>query len=202
MGDNHEMTFLELNKKVATLLMLLTGKRVNSIHHYDVEFMKLSKMSCTFYQTVLLKHDRPGRFRSGSIVYKMYPHNALLCPVTAIADLYVRRAQYDTATTKLFIATTKPYGAACKNTVAGWIKKLLSSAGVNTKIYSAHSCRSAASSKALDIGIPLQEILSSCDWSSQRTFHKHYKKEIEEAHECSEQVYMGNTILDNVLLDR
>jgi hypothetical protein len=43
--------------------------------------------------------------------------------------------------------------------------------------YTGHSTRAAATSVAANSGIPLEIILEAADWSSARTFEKHYHKE-------------------------
>ena len=54
----------------------------------------------------------------------------------------------------------KIYGKAITtDTASWWIKDGLSSAGVHTAVFKSHCGRSASSSKAQGIGIPVQDIL-------------------------------------------
>ena len=41
------------------------------------------------------------------------------------------------------------------------------------------SCRSAASSFAHEMNVPMRKIVEACGWASERTFRNHYSKEIE-----------------------
>ena len=58
--------------------------------------------------------------------------------------------------------------------ISKWIKSELTDAGVDTSVSKAHSCLSAYSSKAQDIGVSLNEILKRGCWKSKRTFRTYY----------------------------
>lgn len=198
LGDNEVMPMLKLSMKVATLLMLLSGKRCNSIDAFDIEYMQLRTDFCIFYPTRLLKHDRPGRPLK-AITYRAFHQDKLLCPVQAIADYYVRRSELNSTSSKLFLTTTPPHNGASKDTIGNWVKRLLADSGVDTTIYKTHSCRAASTSKAYSFGLPLQTILAAGDWKSAETFHKHYLKEISDAFPAEEipEVDFGISILNS-----
>ena len=65
-------------------------------------------------------------------------------------------------------------------TIARWVVNVLKEAGVNVSVFSAHSTRSAASSKASDKGLNLAEISKAAGWSNAKTFRMFYKKTISE----------------------
>lgn len=48
----------------------------------------------------------------------------------------------------------------------------------NRQVYKAHSTRTASVSAAADSSVPMESILSTAGWSSERTFAKFYKKPI------------------------
>ena len=52
-------------------------------------------------------------------------------------------------------------------------------AGIDTSVFKAHSVRGAASSAAFAAGCSLKEILKTANWSSAKTFHKFYNKDIQ-----------------------
>ena len=99
--------------------------------------------------------------------------------MAASKEYLKRRAEYDFAHTKFLFATVSPYGPPHKDTIARWVKNTLAQAGVNTKIFSSHSCRSSASSKAGNMGMDLDTILKMGSWSRQSTFRKFCSKELE-----------------------
>ena len=57
-------------------------------------------------------------------------------------------------------------------------KKPSSASGIDITIFKTHSTRSAATSKALDLGIPINEILEAACWSNAKTFQKIYNRPI------------------------
>ena len=74
----------------------------------------------------------------------------------------------------MFLTSTKLYGPASSATIAKWIKKVLSNAGVDTTIFKPHSVRSALASAATEAGISIPEIIEAADWSNQSAFEHFY----------------------------
>ena len=56
----------------------------------------------------------------------------------------------------------------------------MSEAGINSGLFTFHSCRFASTSKAIEVNIDLQTILKSANWSGDSTFKKHYLREIQQ----------------------
>ena len=52
----------------------------------------------------------------------------------------------------------------------------MKNSGVDTTIFSPHSCRSASTSAASAAGVSIDEILKAGDWSNARTFYKYYRR--------------------------
>ena len=57
-------------------------------------------------------------------------------------------------------------------------KNVLKLSGVTVDTFTAHSCRSASTSKARDAGVPLDSILKAGQWSTESNFYQFYSKEI------------------------
>ena len=64
------------------------------------------------------------------------------------------------------------------STIGRWIKDQLKEAGIDTSIFSAHSARGAAASKAMAQGIPIQSILNQGHWARESTFAKFYRRAV------------------------
>ena len=77
-----------------------------------------------------------------------------------------------------FVTHGKPYHAATKDTLARWIKDVMSKSGVDTTVFNPQSCRSASSSTAKSLGVPLHKILKSDQWATESTFYKFYQRQI------------------------
>ena len=58
---------------------------------------------------------------------------------------------------QLFLSYQEPHGSVSSDTIARWIKCILKGAGINTSLFTAHSIRSASSSKAFDQGANLED---------------------------------------------
>ena len=53
----------------------------------------------------------------------------------------------------------------------------MSEAGINSGLFTSHSCRSAFTSKAIEANVDLETILKSANWSGDSTFEKHYYRD-------------------------
>ena len=79
---------------------------------------------------------------------------------------------------QLLVSYTKPHRPVTRDTIARWIRTVLSSAGIDTSIFKAHSTRSAAVSKAKAQFVPISDIMTTAGWSNNCTFAKYYNKSI------------------------
>ena len=64
------------------------------------------------------------------------------------------------------------------STISGWLKNILTKAGIDTSIFKANSTRSVSTSKADLSGAPIEEILKRGCWSNKSTWQKFYEKSI------------------------
>lgn len=63
-------------------------------------------------------------------------------------------------------------------TVARWLKEVLKRSGIDDKIFSAHSYRSASTSAAFAGGVQLKEILETANWTNAKTFYTFHRREL------------------------
>ena len=171
--------FLErklLTLKTVTLLTLLSGQRVSTLHQF-----RLSQMQriVVFNIQELLKQSRPTK-RDLPITYHAFPHDVALCPVATLGfylsarEKLVNGALHD----EFFLCYRNPHGPATRDTLARWVRMVLGSSGVDLDTFSAHSCRSASNSKAAASGVSLERILMAGQWSTSSTFYEYYRKDI------------------------
>ena len=83
---------------------------------------------------------------------------------------------------------------ATNDTLARWIKMVMHQSGVNLNTFSAHSCRSASTSKATTAGVPLEKILKAGQWSTSSTFYVVYCKDIMNTEHLVDQEFAGGLI--------
>ena len=61
----------------------------------------------------------------------------------------------------VFLACTSPHQPVTTDTIVRWIQAVLQKAGIDTKLFGAHSDRSAAASPACNTNAPLDAVLSA-----------------------------------------
>ena len=95
----------------------------------------------------------------------------------------------------LFMSLSSPYKPVVSSTIAGWIKRLLGSSGVDTSIWKANSTRGASTSKASSVGVSISTILESANWASAGTFKKFYKPIESSSQDFQKKVLRGKMAL-------
>ena len=79
---------------------------------------------------------------------------------------------------ELVISYGKPHRPVGRDMWSRWIKDEVKLSGVNKKVFTAHSCRSASISKAKANGMGINEIMKRGCWKSESTFKNFYDKDI------------------------
>ena len=177
--DTNQLDFKFLTYKTATLLTVLSGQRVSTVHNFILSHLHLDENTAIFNIPTLLKHSRPER-KNEPIIYNSYPHDDSLCPVKLIATYIKARNKLvvDNTYDKFFITHRKPHHPASKDTISRWIKATMKGAGIYVSVFKPHSCRSASSSQANRSAVPIEHILKSGQWKSSDTFYKFYNRNI------------------------
>ena len=104
------------------------------------------------------------------------PEDPSLCTMSTLAE-YILRTEKLRSSSKLFISFIRPHKPVTTSTVGRWIKSVLSSAGIDTSVFKAHSVTGASVTNAHIRGVPVEEILRTADWTNERTFRKYYLRE-------------------------
>ena len=191
--DNHK----DLTLKLATLLMILSGNRVNMLTYMHITNMYINEEECTFTFDHVLKATRPN-FNAKPMTFRAYPICPSLCPVRTIwRYLEIRKELSNDPQLFISIKKTKGgYKGVSSDTIARWVKEMLGICGIDSGRYTAHSCRSASTSSALFKGISIMTIIKSASWSNVDTFRKHYLKEISSVYELDRPNF-GEEMLNN-----
>jgi len=91
-----------------------------------------------------------------------------------------RRAYFEAAEghkpAGLFISNLKPFQPVLPVTLAKWMLRIMSAAGIDTTHYKAHSSRSASASDMRRKGYSLAQIMEKADWTQAKTFMKFYDR--------------------------
>ena len=124
-----------------------------------------------------MKQSKPG-YKPPSVVLKAYPQDRSLCVVYHLKEYLKRTELCRKDETRLFISYIRPHKRVSRDTISGWIRFTMSSAGIDVAKFSPHSTRMAATSKAKVASVPVDEILSTAKWSSSRCFDRFYDKPV------------------------
>ena len=174
--SNDKLPDRELSQKLSMLLLLLGAQRVNTIYNFTVDRMVVTDTAATFAPDSVLKHSRKGR-KLDTFVYRAYNANKKLCVLDCINEYLNRRAsKVKDDTNKLLVTYGKPYKGSSPDTIRRWIKDLFTTCKIFD--FSAHSCRSASTSKAAKLGMDMDDIVSKACWKKETTFQRFYNKEI------------------------
>lgn len=197
LGLNKLLTLKQLTQKVCMLLLLCIGQRANTIINFDTEYMDLQESKVIFYPNNLLKHSTPVNIKDDYFVFEKFEKDMLLCPLEAINEYQSRRKELSVKDTSFLFTTKKPHKKPAPDTLSKWIKNFMIDAGIDTRIFKPHSCRSASTSKAADKGMDLDTILKYGKWSNASTFYKfYYRNTVEKTVEQAHSNNMQRKILD------
>ena len=151
------LSLLALSRKLATLLLLLSGQRGQALHLLDIRNIQVDDNKLLIRFGDLHKQSRPG-YQVPELNLPAYPPSPALCVrLTYIA--YLKRTKPLRHTSGLFLATQKPHGKVSRDTLSRWVKEVLRLSGVDLSIFTPHSIRGASTSAAAVSKVPLASIL-------------------------------------------
>ena len=114
----------ELSWKLTTLLMLLSGQRIQTIHLLDIRYMTLTESSCSFSISKPVKQTRSGT-HVHDLVFQAYFKDPGLCIVECLQEYVIRTKHLRGEETQLLISFVKPHKAVSIDTTARWVKSVL-----------------------------------------------------------------------------
>ena len=174
-----KLNFKMLTFQFVMLLALLTGQRSQTLHMIRLQDLIITKNSFKMKIAEKLKHTRPGKHLD-LLTIKAYAPDRRLCPLTVLVE-YLKRTKDLRTGEKLLVGIIRPHGPVAPSTVARWIKTTMLYSGIDTKIFSAHSTRGAATSRAVFDNVPITSIMKTAGWSREQTFAVYYKRPISNA---------------------
>ncbi len=183
------LSLKELTLKTAVLVAIVLAARAQTMVALNVKNMTVKHDKFCFTLDTHLKQSRPG-YKSPLIELVSYSDKSM-CVYHTLSEYLKRTNDLRGSDGQIFISFTKPHRKVCAETVARWIKTIMSMAGINVKDYTAHSVRAAATSRASGLGVPLDEIMKTAGWTNARTFAKHYQKPIKKGPNFAEVVISG-----------
>lgn len=176
-----EMDLKTLTWKVAMLLLLLSGRRGNTIVkllHSNIQFLETEVKIAISEPT---KTTKIGKHEP-EIIIKSFKDKRLCLPT--ILKHYCEVTSKLSDVPQLFRSYAPPYGNITTSTLSRWVRKVMELAGVDTTRFKPHSTRSAATSKAAEKQVSLATIQRAIGWRSESTMARFYNKPI--SNNCGE----------------
>lgn len=158
------ISLLELTKKTVTLLALCTGQRAQTLSKIKIKNIVKNEDGLEIRIDELIKTSGPGRSQP-LLVIPYFLDNESICVASAVLKYIEVTECVNAHRESLFIAIRKPYKAVSAQTISRWIKQTLGDSGIDTAIFTAHSTRHAATSRAFNVGVDLDTIRRSAGWS-------------------------------------
>ena len=81
--------------------------------------------------------------------------------------------------TQLFISYVEAHKPVTSSTLARWMLDALKQSSVDLDKFKAHSIRGASTSKTVNTGVSINDIISTADWTNNRTLEKFYHRPLE-----------------------
>ena len=176
--DYPHLSLMQLSQKTLMLMLLVTSRRKVDVSRLSINNMVKTPAKYTFQITVAGKNYRPHFCACQMLVIERLGGRPEICPYTALS-FYLHHTKFLRATKSLFIITTGPGTTTQIATLNRWATTVLKNAGIDTRKFTSHSTRSAASSKGYSKFLPLQEILQLGTWGSASTFFRHYCQQVD-----------------------
>lgn len=163
----------DLSSKLATLLVLITGQRVQTIFYIKIDKITESANGFKAFIEDRLKTSGHNRVQP-CLEIPFFRDNPSLC-VASIVKYYIQRTKEirPKDETYLFLGTRFPHARASKDTISRWVKETLHKAGVD-KQFTAHSTRHASTSQVFKRNVSLDVIRRTAGWSNNSVVFQNY----------------------------
>ena len=192
-----KLALKDLTYKVLILILLVSSQRRQTVHSLDLRHLCVEEDKYIFDTVEHMKTSSP---RNPRIEIARYEPDVSICPFTYL-KAYINTTKFlRKDETKLFVSYVRPHKPVSRDTISRWTKETLHLCGVDTKVFSAHSTRSASVSKASAKDVPVHEIMARAGWKSAETFHKYYNKPVIQENSEAPAVELAPTLLLPCLL--
>ena len=171
-GDNEQLTLKCLTQKLAMLLALVLAHRSSGLARLTLQGQRFTLEGVVLATKGVAKHTRPGGEESlQPVTIPAFKEDKRLCPVECLKAYIAATSQFRTTeeSQQLFLSYQALHKPVQSCTIARWIKQTLSTSGVDTGVFSAHSTRGASSTAAAMAGMSTQQIMARAGWSSEDT---------------------------------
>lgn len=193
--DNGNLNLYDLSVKLSSLLALVSGQRVQSLHAINIDDILVESKIIRIVIKENLKTSGVGVEQPCIHIQRSYKRSKL-CVARCLMEYLDRTKMIRGDCKQLFLTTRQPYRNASKQTISHWLMKALEVSNIDTSLYKSHSYRHASTSKAFRLGLKVSTIYQNAGWSKKSSvFFRYYNKNVDP---------LANTKLEfcNTLLQR
>lgn len=186
---NESLDLKTISKKTLTLLALVTANRVQTLSLIKIENIHIKDKEIIIKVPDLIKTSKVNSFQP-VLRLPFYDLRPQICPARSLRS-YLNKTKnlrgYNN--NRLFLSVKKPYSNITSQTISNWLKETLQDSGIDISIFTAHSTRHAATSKANKLGVSIDIIKKTAGWSeSSSAFARFYNKQIVNQNEFAESL--------------
>lgn len=171
-GPIQDLKYEQLTKRTMALFLLATGQRLQALSLLKRADFIWTEHSVRIKYTDRMKSNDPI---DNPLILRFTPYmNECIC-VFAHLKAYMAHPLSQVAVPYTFSTIKPPTTKAKPVTISNYVKSALNMAGVDGQ-FSAYSARSASTSAAARLNIPVCQILTSAGWASESTFARFYNR--------------------------
>ena len=111
--------------------------------------------------------------------FEVQNQDGRICPFVHLKEYTDRTSSLRQNVTQLFILYGKPHKPVTSSTKARWMLDALKQSSVDVDKFRAHSIRGASASKAVSMGVFINDIITTADWTNITTFENYYHRQLE-----------------------
>lgn len=189
---NDILSLDQISRKTITLIALTSAHRVQTLSKINITNIEHHSNSVSIKIPDIIKTSRPGS-KQPIIHIPFFKDKPSICPAQSLIT-YLDKTKSLRHSNILFIGVNKPHKAVGTQTLSRWIKRTLSECGIDANMFSAHSTRHAAASRAHSLGVNIDAIRNTAGWSgNSNTFARFYNRNIVN----NEDLSLARAIIDN-----
>jgi site-specific recombinase XerD len=173
-GENSSMPLEKLTKKCIILLKLAIFGRTSDLKGIRRSLIKFRENSVSL-EIYGSKENRSNANPTSPPIFLACYEDVEICPVKCL-ETYLERTGERTDGDFLFVEPRGNIRKLGKREIDKIVLEIMKEAGINTSIFKSHSVRGAAATKALEKGMPLEDVLLTGRWSSVSVFKKFYAR--------------------------
>lgn len=168
----------QVSRHCALLLLLISGRRIHDLTLLlvDEKHCELKEDAITFWPTFGSKTDKVKQRQSGWLIHKHQDSDLDIVKwVNCLIEVSSERRRACPGLVNLFITTRGKVKPASRSVIAGWLKPIFISLGLEV---APGSIRSAVASYNFENNLPLDDLLQRGNWRGAGNFFKHYYKSV------------------------